>query len=735
MSTLTQFYQNIFERKKESGQGFGTFVGVFVPCILMLFGVIIFLRLGWITGQVGLAMTLFIITLGAAIALLTALSMAAIATNIELGKGGVYYILSRSLGLEVGSAIGLPLFFKQSLSVAFCVVGFAESVHDLVPAWPISTIGMITLVLFTACACASLSGALKLQVAIFIALAASLVALFTGDQLRPTDPTTYLPVSTGTLGFWSVFALFFPAMTGMESSVSLSGDLRNPSRSLPLGTIGALIVAYLIYMAIPVFLVQHVPMERLANDPLVMQDLASVPALIIVGIWAATLSSALGGLLGAPRTLQAIADDGVVPSVFGITFGRKKEPIVATLTTFVIAFISIYFGSVNKLAPLLSMICLICYCVLNLSAGFETLMANPSWRPRFRVHWSVSFMGALLCLLAMLMIDAGDALLAMALVAAIFLLTKRRNLKASWEDISQGLLLFMARFAVYRLAFNPGASKSWRPHFLVFTKKPEEHSHNLVKFSQAISQSKSFLTMASFSAVPFASEKEKKQFSHSILQRLQQKKIHAMVQFNHADNITSGMQQMIENYGLGSLVPDTLLFGGIYENPTDFARVISKAFRKHRNIVILNETKHDRQETGDIHVWWDSRQANSDFMLVMAYMLQSNPVWQKATICLNGIVASELHRQTLLTQFQSLSIAQRLPFKAQVLVSQVDEFFELVASFSKEAGMIFLGLHAPADSAEEYGVYLQKITQQAEKLPPTALVLGTEFVPLDTILK
>jgi Amino acid permease len=226
ISRLVPFKKDKVVLNHTENQKFGTFLGVFVPCILMLFGVIIFLRLGWIVGQVGPLMAFIIITLAVLIALITALSMAAISTNIEVGKGGVYYMLSRSLGIEAGSAVGSPLFLKQALSIAFCVIGFAESLNDLIPSWPIQTIGICTLAALTILAYKSVRGALKVQVVIFIAILASLVSFFTGTDIAPMHSDTFSLAPLPSHGFWVIFALFFPAMTGVESSVSLSGDLR-----------------------------------------------------------------------------------------------------------------------------------------------------------------------------------------------------------------------------------------------------------------------------------------------------------------------------------------------------------------------------------------------------------------------------------------------------------------------------------------------------------------------------
>lgn len=749
MSVLSRTQQALFSRGRETEKkaGFGTFLGVFVPTILMLFGVIIFLRLGWIVGQGGLSTALMIITFATLIVLVTTLSLAAIATNTEVGKGGVYYILSRSLGIEVGSAIGLPLYLKQTLSIAFCIVGFAESLHDLVPTWSITTIGIWSLITLTVLAYTSLKGALKVQVIIFITLIASLISLFTGGELTPAHPDTFIPKVPQALSFWAIFAIFFPAMTGIESSVSLSGDLRNPSKSVPLGTIAAVLVAYVIYISIPIFLVQHVSTERLANDPLVMQDVARFASLIVLGIWGATLSSALGGLLGAPRTLQALAEDGVVPGILGKTVGSSDAPKIATLVTFVIALAGVYFGTINMIAPLLTMICLICYSVLNLSAGFEALMENPSWRPRFRIHWFISIFGALLCLFAMLMIDVGTAITSLCFIGVIYTIAKRRRLNSSWDDLRLGILMFFSRFAIYRLAYATGSSRSWRPHFLVFTEKPDEQSNNLVRFSQAISQSKSFLTMASFLPLPHNSEQERRRLGKMLVQRLQQNNIQAFVQINHADKVTSGMYRMIQNYGLGPLVPNTIVFGGVSreEELIEFTRVVQAAYQRDCNVVILND-KNPAQNLsfvdrplGDIHIWWDeNHQANAEFMLVLAYMLQRNPAWQKAQICIKAVVPNEILRQQKVEDFKALGIKKRLHFNIEVLVSPnpEEELLELIKVFSKDAGLIFLSLRPPKfdESLEDYTAYLQMMPHSSTDFPPTALVLSSEHTPSEKIL-
>ncbi len=731
---------------KEEDQKFGAFVGVFVPCLLMLFGVIIFLRLGWIVGQVGLLTSIFIILMSTVITFISTLSMASISTNIQVGKGGIYYIISRSLGIEVGSAVGIPLYLRQALSIAFCCVGFAESLHDLVPSWSITNIGLGTLGVLTLVAYTSVKGALKIQVAIFVILIFSFISLFTGGKVQPMHPDTFTSVSSH-IGFWAIFAIFFPAMTGVESIVSLSGDLKNPSRSIPLGTIAASIVSFITYTSIAIFLAWNVPLDRLANDPLILQDVASIPSLIILGIWGATLSSVLGGLLSAPRTLQAISDDGILPKFLGKTYGATQEPRIATFVTFVIAFLGIYFGSINIIAPVMTMICLVSYGVLNLSSGIETLMSNPSWRPLFRVHWIVSIIGALLCLLTMLMIDAGIAIVSLLGVIALYLAVKRNKFQGSWADIRQGILMFISRFTIYELAYGPSFSKSWRPHFLVFTKSSEEYSHNLLSFTEAVSQSKSFLTMASFISDMRIDADKRNRLSEMISKRFKSKNIHAFVDVNEGEKVPLEMRQMLKYYGLGPLKPNTVLFGGITSgsDAKEFSETIKCALDRGYNIVIVNDEKESASEAtrnlanDDIHVWWDDEdQDSSELMLVFAHMIQRNPDRRKCRICLKAIVEDERAREGKMKYFQELSIKLRLPLIIDVYVSSEKNIrFQFVRTFSAEADIVFMSFKQPKEeiaSEESYTEYLKTLSKITDDNPNVVLVLSSEHTPLESIL-
>lgn len=740
----TPFSQAQTEHKPK----FGTFVGVYVPSILMLFGVIIFLRLGWIVGAAGLYPAYFIITLASLITLITTLSISSASTNIQVGKGGAYYMISRALGIEVGSAIGLPLFLKQSISISFCIVGFAESFHDLFPQFSMTSIGIATLGVLTLLTYISTQFALKIQIFIFVAIIASLYSLFSGGEFVP-EAIILTPESPSSSSLWVIFAIFFPAMTGLESSVSLSGDLKNPSRSIPLGTITAVLTAYIIYMAIPFFIWQHASQEQLLYDPLIIQHLAKFESLIILGIWGATLSSAIGGLLGAPRTLQALAEDKILPGFLAKEFGRYQEPRIATALTVILALIGIYFGSINVIAPLLTMICLICYATLNLATGLEALMSNPSWRPIFPLHWMISFTGTGLCLLAMLMINSGAAILAILGVIVIYVILKQKRLSSTWEDIQYGILMFFSRIVLYRLASQEPSSRSWRPNFLVFTGRPSEASNEILSFAIAITQTKGFLTIASVLPKDNIQPEQRLELHENIKGLLKQHRIEALICLNQAKTVNSGMKQVILHYGLGPLTPNTIVCGGVSQADQlmDYLQVIQLAHDQGRNVVIINDEQvkqptqafTQQKMKGDIHVWCDDTSPrNTELMLVLAYMLRKNPVWKHTGICLMGLAPHEQMRQQKQEQLNELMKRNRLKIKTQVLVTAESEQSDLalVKHFSSQAAMVFLSLRVPKveESLEEYATYFQTLPHKSQTFPSVALVMSAPQTNLQEVM-
>lgn len=744
MQSLRRFsIRSIFENEEDgSVGGYNTFFGVFLPSVLSIFGVIMYLRLGWIIGSLGVPSTLFIIIFSSSITLLTGFSISATATNMQIGGGGAYYMISRSFGPELGSAIGVFLFLSQATAIAFYVEGFSESMRALVPSLDPVIFEIATLSILTLLVSYSTNIALKAQLLIFGVIVLTLISILYGkgvtqSEIQPAFDGNFI----NTLPFWGAFALFFPAVTGIEAGFSMSGVLKNPRRSLPLGTIAAVISGLVVYCLLTVVIGNKFPKDLLISDYLFLQHYSPLPFLIILGIWGATLSSALGGMMGAPRTLQALSQDRVLPKFLGLSFGKAKEPRIASAVTFLIAAMTLYFGNINMISPVLSMFFLISYGMLNLAAGLEGLLGNPSWRPTFRLHWSVSMLGAFLCLFAMLMINPLATFAAIIMIAFFWRFMKHRQMSTSWEDIRQGVFLFFCRFAVYRLADLGPSARSWRPNFLVFTGSPSHRPH-LLSFADAITRNKGFLTTASVFTNDVSIQGKTKKMEETLREYLLRHKIQALVEVEAADSKFDGIRKMIVNYGMGPISPNTILLGDCakHEHMHEYLSLLYSAQSACKNVIIIKEneilTKKNKESVIDI--WWDDdSRKNSEFMVVLAHMLKSSDLWQEHKIEIKSTVSHEAAREKRLEYFEQFFETSRIKVNSKVLV--LDEEEESIATtfrrFSLDSSIVFLGIRQPesGESIEAYGEYFQALLKQTKDLDNVAFVMCVEDIEMQKI--
>jgi len=744
---LKGFRKKTSDSKKEIPTGkarFGTFFGVYLPNILNVIGVIFFLRLGVILGHIGLTSTLIVIALSFCVTTITGLSLSATATNGKVGDGGTYFMVSRCFGFEIGSAIGLFLYLSQGVSAAFCVLGFAESLAPLLPAVPAPIIGLVTLTVLSAISYFSTDLVMKTQLVIFVLLIASGLSLAFGHPVAL--PETMPTLSLSPLGFWGAFALFFPAATGIEAGASMSGTLKNPSRSLPLGTMLTLLTAIGLYIATPIFLSRMVPMSLLASNPMIMLQVAKVAPLIYIGIWGATLSSVLSGLLSAPRTLQALAKDRVMPEFIGTEFGENKEPKIAIVITFVLIFCAIYFADLDKLGPLLSMFMLIAYGMLNLASGFEELLGSPSWRPTFRVPWLVSMIGGGLCLFAMFMINAGASFMAIGLVILLCSVMKKRKLDVHWDDIRQGLFTFLARFAIYRLAHMPQVMRSWRPNFLLFTESPSRlPSSQLFNFAKSITQGRGFLTIASVLSSEMISEERLVSITRLINDSLFHQSADALVSLSRAKDPAAGMKKMISSYGIGSLVPDSIILEAVDKErfSRHYVEAINAAREQDHNVIIFSEKPVDpdtftqKKKVKHIDIWWDERsRKNSELMVLLAYMLTRSPSWRQTKICIKSLANDEAAKSQRLEYFKEFLSSGRFQIETEVYVNSTGDMLSMVPSFSNPDALVMLGMRAP-EPEETISSYCENeysaLLEATRNFPMTAFAVSAKSVSFDKI--
>lgn len=445
---------------------FGTFEGVFTPAILTILGVIMYLRLGWVVGSVGLFSALVIILLAHAVTLSTGLSLASLATNTRVGAGGFYAFVSRSLGAEVGGAIGIPLYISQTLSISLYIIGFTEAWMMLFPDhnYRVVLVAVLLVLLFLSYLGAGL--AMKIQYVIMLLIALSLLSFYSSPQAfsRPLSFSLSLEGES----FWSVFAVFFPAVTGIGSGVALSGELKDPKKNLPKGILLAVACGFVIYVSMTFWYAQMADTDDLMNNSFVVMGVARWGYLVMPGIMGATLSSALGSLVGAPRILQALASDHVIPRAsYFARVSQNGSPRNATLLTGVIVLVSFFIGDLDSIASLLTMFFLISYAVINATVFIEKVIRIPSFRPTFKIPIWVPLVGTVWCLVVMFLINSVFAAVSCLVIVTLYFSYVKRGINAPFGDVRSGIFIAIAEWAAKTSMRLPQHEKTWKPNLVV----------------------------------------------------------------------------------------------------------------------------------------------------------------------------------------------------------------------------------------------------------------------------
>ncbi len=459
------------------GVKFGTFQGVFTPAMLTILGVIMYLREGWVVGNAGLLGAIGVILLACTITFFTALSMSSITTNIRIGAGGAFSIIAQSLGLEAGGAIGIPLYFSQALAVAMYIFGFREGWNWIFPDHPALLVDMASFALVFLVVNISTDFAFKLQYVIMAIIVGSLVsiggALFTEDlnynfELFGTYPGS---VENGFSGsnFWLVFAVYFPAVTGIMAGANMSGDLKNPRKNIPLGTLSAIILSTLVYLVLAVILALIATPKELVENYNILIDKSIWAPIVLAGLLGATFSSALSSLVGAPRILAALGHNKILFFNDKLTqLDKKGEPRTALLITSLIVVAALLLRNLNAIAPLITMFFMITYAMINVVVLVEQGLGQISFRPTLRVPIIVPLLGALGCFFVMFIINPIFGVVSICIVLAAYVLLVRKKLETDKGDARSGVFNALAEWSARVVNKLPEAKeRSWQPNLLV----------------------------------------------------------------------------------------------------------------------------------------------------------------------------------------------------------------------------------------------------------------------------
>ncbi len=700
------------------GHGFGT-LPVFLTGLSTILGAIMFLRFGYAVGNVGLLGAVGIIVLGHMVTIPTALALAEIATNRKVEGGGEYFIISRSFGTTIGGVIGISLYFSQAISVAFYMIAFAEAFRPLeglfeqavgfpfdprIVSLP-ATVGLITLVLFRGAALG-----VKALYVVVATLVASLIMFFLGGPVEGFDPDNVGFASTVTDSdtFFIVFAICFPAFTGMTAGVGLSGDLANPRKSIPGGTMAATLVGMVVYFFIVAKLAYSAPADLLDQDQLVMSKIAIWGPIIPIGLAAATLSSAIGSILVAPRTLQALGDDGSIrignlSRWLAQGVGAVNEPRNTTMVTGVVALVIVALGNVDFVARLISMFFMVTYGSLCAISFLEHFAARPSYRPSFRSRWYVSLFGAVMCLLMMFQMDPVYAVTALALMTALYWFILRG--RPEGDDLAsmfEGVMTQATRYLQIRLQRRKRhlTGAEWRPSVIMVDERTFDRRSPLI-FMRWLCHRYGFGTYLHFIKGHLNSESyvESVQIKARLARLARQQRSSVYMDTIVSPSVTSALAQSLQVPGVSGLSNNTIMFEFAKNDPPAVAQEVADsclfASSTRKTLLVLRHGDLHFGERRTIHIWltWNDTQ-NANLMILLSYIVLGHPDWSDAEIrVFAALPEGQVEEQR--EEFRRLTTERRLPISEKNIrflsVNNVDAFRRLVARLSAEADLVVVG--------------------------------------------
>eukprot|EP00127_Corallochytrium_limacisporum_P002549 Clim_evm106s128 gene=Clim_evmTU106s128 len=787
---------------------FGWVQGVLVRCLLNIWGAMLFLRLGFVYGQAGLIVGTVIMLLCAIVTVITTLSMSAICTNGQVKGGGAYFMISRSIGPEFGGAIGILYSFATAVAMSLYVVAFAEALLDIIPDFldnelnEIRVIGLGLCCVVVFIAFCGMGIVTRTQLALLFLMFAAMISIIIGSFIGPKsqseedkgfvgyDSTVasdqLTPGFTEGEDFFSIFAIFFPAATGVLAGANLSGDLKNPSTAIPKGTLLGILITTVVYIILGVIMVTcylRVVMVDDGNGNLVesttlglnydftsMQIVSAWAPLVLAGIFAATLSSAIGAFVGAPRIFAAVCKDKLFPKIFD-GFAKQNErgdPIRGYILVFCIGVGFTLIGSLNSIAPILSNFFLMSYALINYSCFVASLSNAPGFRPSFKYYnpW-VSLLGALLCLAIMFLINWYLALVTFVLVVAIHRYIDFRKPDVNWGSAGQAMAYSNALRAMHRLEKQQSHIKTFRPNFLVLM-GDYQRRQDMARF---ICQVNNGLGSVIFGNVLVGTT----DLTHvkSFKRGLNQDTLLQLKAFDEtvaAPTLRAGARSLLQLNGLGKLRANLMVLGYLrdWENAErgeldEYVGIINDAFDLDYNVAVMRCPVVEKQwslpffgspMTGNIDIWWIAD--DGGLTLLLPYLLSQHKQWKKCNLRVfvpgnpKQMSSEKVRISRLLKKFRIdaepvvVDSVSRKPSKKRMadfkkrlgtedLSTKISDrmmkyvrLAEVMEQTSDQATLVIATLPLPLRTNQDSFVYLNVLDHMTRNLPPTLLLRGNQ---------
>ncbi|XP_059668408.1 cation-chloride cotransporter 1 [Cornus florida] len=726
------------ERPKNTGVKLGTMMGVFVPCLQNILGIIYYIRFTWIVGMAGIGGSLMLISFCGLCTFLTTISLSAIATNGAMKGGGPYYLIGRALGPEVGVSIGLCFFLGNAVAGSLYVLGAVETFLKAVPvagifretvtkvngtkvAEPISTPNLHDLQIYgivvTIILCFIVFGGVKMinrvAPAFLIPVLFSVFCIFIGIALARKDhPATGItglsletfkdnwssdyqmtnnagiPDPKGKI-YWdfnALVGLFFPAVTGIMAGSNRSASLKDTQRSIPVGTLAATLATSLLYLISAVLFGALATRQKLLTDRLLTATIAwPFPAIIYVGIILSTLGAALQSLTGAPRLLAAIANDDILPVLNYFKVADGCEPNIATLFTAFICIGCVIIGNLDLITPTITMFFLLCYSGVNLSCFLLDLLDAPSWRPRWKFHhWSLSLLGASLCIVIMFLISWSFTVVSLALASLIYYYVSIKGKAGDWGDGFKSAYFQLALRSLRSLGANQVHPKNWYPIPLVFCrpwgKLPENVPCHPKLADFANCMKKKGRGMSIFVSILDGEYHECAEDAKAACKQLSAyidyKRCEGVAEIVVAPSMSAGFQGIVQTMGLGNLKPNIVVMRypeiwrreNLTEIPITFVGIINDCIVANKAVVIvkgLDEWPNEYQrQFGTIDLYWIVR--DGGLMLLLSQLLLTKESFESCKIQVFCIAEEDSNAEELKADVKKFLYDLRM--QAEVIV-------------------------------------------------------------------
>ena len=672
---------NPFEDKSDKKNTFSTFRGVFRPTFLTIIGVMIFLRQGWIVGNAGLIGGILIILMAYAITGLTALSVSSIATNVRIRSGGIFSIVSQSLGLEMGGAIGIPLYLAQGLSGALYIHGFAEGWLLFFPEHNLNyVLGGFWAVAFLLCLI-STNFVFKIQSITFIFVLIAILALFANpayNNVSLDNMQLWGNFQDGNI--WYLFAVFFPAATGILVGVSMSGNLKNSRYSIPIGTLSAWGITLLIYIFSAFsYSIKDSSSILISNATLGISGESIIARIASFGLLFSCFSATLSSFASAPQVLQALGRYGILNSKLGLQkVNSKGDSNRALFLTAFIVLVTIFLGNLNDIAQLLTIFFILTYFIINIVLLIEKKVNMISFRPELSLPLICPLLGSFFCLIAILVISPVFGLVALCFVLFLYFYLSTKKLEAPWETVNSGLFLGIANWATKRLhRYSQESVRAWRPDILIPTYEVNElkSSSNLLKGLLSNRGSASVLGFDMNSTEAY----ELKTFC----KELQTKQLFAIYTIIEVPSFYYGLKNCLSFNKLVAL-KSNLIFSNIkYRSDNDIQTVFDMARKFLIGVLFYSPSPEPQHDVNVINLWIHDQSpdwklsldsTNLDCQILLAYILQES--WG-GRVRLITVVKDENCRNIAREYLTLLIRFARISKKAEVVV-EIDNFNDYI---------------------------------------------------------